>query len=150
MGMPLVLELTMAVGLRMALEAGVKRLFRLRLLYDGLHHPVAVLELLQVVFGVADLHIAGEIGVHEGRRLGLQGPLQPLLGPLVPVFLSGDVQKDHRDPGAGHQGGDPASHGPRAHHAYLLNHGHLLILSQSLRPRPHSCQRGLTPPGGRA
>src|SRR3546814_16897142 len=64
--------------------------------------------------------------MHEGRRLGLQHPLDGALGERRTVVgaLRKDIQQDHWDAGIGDMGGDAGPHYAGADHREFLDIGH--------------------------
>ena len=98
-------------------DAGQERSFYREVFGDGFNDPVAAGELGQVVVEVAGSDEAGQGGLEEGCRLGLE---QRFDGPGS-EFVAGerfagrdDIEQQDGDSGVGQVGGDAGAHCARA------------------------------------
>jgi hypothetical protein len=121
-----------------AFEPRVERLLRFKLLDDRLDDPVAVSELVEVVFGVAKCDERCAVAVHERLGLCFQRPVQsPFHWPIAVavVFPAGNIEQHNRHASRCGQCSDSRPHRPRANDADLADiHGAVALPARAPSP----------------
>ena len=145
-------------------DALEQRALDVELLDDRFENPVALAQLLDVVFEIADRHATRARGRKECGRLRLRRALETRAREGVAVLARGrvalhlgaggwnDVEQQCRDSGVGEMRGERTPHHTRAQHSGALDRDgqrKLLIVPQNspaplaIRSATPACQRGL-------
>lgn len=112
-----------ALGCPQARDLAPKLSFDAEIFCDGLDHPVAARDVLQMVFKIARRNEFGPVRGEKRARFLFSGILKPgdRRGVAMRLTWQDDVEQQSGDPGIRKVGRDTRPHSPRAQHRHTLN-----------------------------